>query len=94
MQISAPQISRPPGKCKTLKFLYYRINKEKPQISPANNKFKGPQILTSLDLIFPFEMEAKLYAIACESYHSWSQTLKFLQPYVNRAPPPQILLPK
>ena len=25
---------------------------------------------------------------------NWSQTLKFLQPYVNRAPPPQILLPK
>ena len=57
MRISAPQISRPPGKCKTLKFLYHRINKGKPQISPANNKFKGPQILTSLDLIFPFEME-------------------------------------
>ena len=70
MRIYAPQIFRPPEKCKTLKFLYYRINKEKPQISPANNKFKGPQILTSLDLIFPFEMEAKLYAIACESYHS------------------------
>ena len=70
MHPDAPQISRQPGKCKTLKFLYHHINKEKPQISPANNKVKGPQILTSLDFIFPFEMEAKLYAIACESYHS------------------------
>ena len=70
MRPDAPQISQPPGKCKTIKFLHYRMNKEKSQISPAMNKFKGPQILTSLDLIFPFENEAKLYATACESYHS------------------------